>query len=405
MKLPIKNAVLKNSWNEGGDITQFFGQNNPIDYKKWGLKGHNGLDLVNKNNPDDSIYSVEKGVLIKQEYKKNSYGNLATVWNKENSRAWAYAHLANFDNALKVGSEVKEGQRIGKMGNTGNSSGKHLHLELIPVDKNGVRTQRNNGYGGVIDPLPFLKNINNNMKNYLEVNKKIIEDFTKHHSDVFGSRTADYIHLETKIAGEGIRERFRVLIRKIRDLRGREIPNSNLIQKELKKVKEENEMLTSDIVNNINACNIDKANLNEQIEKLQKLNGKWAKDFNGELEKAKNSLEVKYLNQIRELQKQIQNTQSFDFNKLFIGISRWWTSEGGSDLVLGGVLSLIIALLPSLLQLINQNVPEEIIYFSILPLLNSLVATFRKNSSKEVIKKYESQIDNIEAIIKNNKIK
>ena len=39
-----------------------------------------------------------------------------------------YAHLANV--AVKVGQNIKIGQKVGVMGATGNASGAHLHLEL-----------------------------------------------------------------------------------------------------------------------------------------------------------------------------------------------------------------------------------------------------------------------------------
>jgi hypothetical protein len=179
------------------------------------------------------------------------------------------------------------------------------------------------------------KNTNNNMKNYLEVNKKIIEDFTKHHSDVFGSRTADYIHLETKTPGAGIRERFNVLIKEIQR-RKYEESYYELIQKELEKAKEENEILTGDIVNNINACNIDKADLNDKIQTLQELNGEWARDFDEELEKAKKEFKKNYIPEKLEVQG-LPNWQRYAFDFLRNG-----SALIGSFFALDSVSSLIM---------------------------------------------------------------
>lgn len=48
---------------------------------------------------------------------------------------------------MKVGQVVATGQRIALSGNTGNSSGPHLHFE--------IRTTAN--YGSAIDPVAFLR--------------------------------------------------------------------------------------------------------------------------------------------------------------------------------------------------------------------------------------------------------
>ena len=53
-----------------------------------------------------------------------------------------YAHMSRID--VSVGDEVKSGQIVGAVGNTGHSTGPHLHLEIHPDG------------GGPIDPLPWL---------------------------------------------------------------------------------------------------------------------------------------------------------------------------------------------------------------------------------------------------------
>ncbi len=56
-----------------------------------------------------------------------------------------YAHLSRI--SVKVGQVVATGQRIALSGNTGNSSGPHLHFE--------IRTTAN--YGSAVDPVAFLR--------------------------------------------------------------------------------------------------------------------------------------------------------------------------------------------------------------------------------------------------------
>ncbi|MFD0316518.1 M23 family metallopeptidase [Streptomyces flavalbus] len=72
-----------------------------------------------------------------------AYGN-AIVIKHGNGTYSQYAHLSKIN--VKVGQVVKTGQRIALSGNTGNSSGPHLHFE--------IRTTAN--YGTAIDPVRFL---------------------------------------------------------------------------------------------------------------------------------------------------------------------------------------------------------------------------------------------------------
>ncbi len=55
--------------------------------------------------------------------------------------------------------DVKAGDLLGFTDNTGapfESSGDHFHLGLVPLLPNGNFMYQNNGYGGAIDPVPYL---------------------------------------------------------------------------------------------------------------------------------------------------------------------------------------------------------------------------------------------------------
>ncbi|MDG9720751.1 M23 family metallopeptidase [Streptomyces sp. DH24] len=73
-----------------------------------------------------------------------AYGN-AIVIKHGNGTYSQYAHLSRID--VRIGQIVKTGQHIARSGNTGNSSGPHLHFE--------IRTTPN--YGSAVDPAAFLR--------------------------------------------------------------------------------------------------------------------------------------------------------------------------------------------------------------------------------------------------------
>lgn len=72
-----------------------------------------------------------------------AYGNAIVIKNGDGVYS-QYAHLSRID--VKVGQQVTTGQHIAQSGNTGNSSGPHLHFE--------IRTTPN--YGSAVNPVNFL---------------------------------------------------------------------------------------------------------------------------------------------------------------------------------------------------------------------------------------------------------
>ncbi len=135
-------------------LTQGFGQN-PANYAKFGLKGHNGLDYGLPIGTD--VIAPHAGKIIEAATDPTGYGNYLKIENdKEGS---VLAHLQDW--LVNVGDVVTEGQLIAHSDNTGNSTGSHLHwgYYLLPRD-------RQNGYAGFIDQLPLLtENISNTSSN------------------------------------------------------------------------------------------------------------------------------------------------------------------------------------------------------------------------------------------------
>jgi len=98
-----------------GVVTSEFGVRNG--------KYHYGIDL--RLNVGDAIYSAFDGVVRISQYSP-SYGNVMVV-RHENGLETLYAHLSK--RMYKPGQPVKAGQKIGLGGNTGRSTGPHLHFE------------------------------------------------------------------------------------------------------------------------------------------------------------------------------------------------------------------------------------------------------------------------------------
>lgn len=136
-------------------ITQEFGVNSDY-YKKFGLTAHEGLDLI-PTGTDWTVYALEDGVVVKDEdnARSGAYGVNCTIWHTSINKATQYCHMEF--NLVENGMKVTKGQAIGKMGSTGNSTGAHVHLNLFETDGSGTRLNKNNGYLGGINPLPFLE--------------------------------------------------------------------------------------------------------------------------------------------------------------------------------------------------------------------------------------------------------
>jgi len=156
-------------------ITQRFGENPQI-YKRFGLKGHNGIDFRTKY-PDTPqgrryIYAVKNGrVLVIKNQGSSGYGLYIRLAH-EGTEQTVYAHLAR--SYVNVGQVVKQGDKIGLTDNTGFSTAAHLHFGYRP---NGFNY--NNGYRGYVDPLLLLKKPISEISINREIIKKKIIDLVK----------------------------------------------------------------------------------------------------------------------------------------------------------------------------------------------------------------------------------
>ena len=93
-------------------------------------KRHSGVDFALK--PGNPIYATGDGVVEKVSYEFYGYGNQVLIDHGFGYKT-RYAHLKSIN--VVEGMKVKRGERIGDSGNSGRSSGPHLHYEVIYKDK------------------------------------------------------------------------------------------------------------------------------------------------------------------------------------------------------------------------------------------------------------------------------
>lgn len=120
--------------------------------------GIHGIDLVG----DDTIYGTCDGTVTRIDYDK-SYGNFIVVKALDGRFHW-FCHLSKV--TCSVGQKISRTSKIGVMGSTGNSTGKHLHFEI---------RNSSNKYADTINPADYMK-IPNIVGSYNSSNYKLTEN-------------------------------------------------------------------------------------------------------------------------------------------------------------------------------------------------------------------------------------
>ena len=119
-----------------GWISSYFGKRtDPFTGKP---ANHTGIDFAGKHG--DPVAAVADGV-VTWSADRYGYGVMVEI-NHGNGYATRYAH--NAENLVAVGDEVKKGQAVARMGETGRATGPNLHFEVL---KNGRR----------VNPVNFIR--------------------------------------------------------------------------------------------------------------------------------------------------------------------------------------------------------------------------------------------------------
>ena len=114
-------------------------------YRKDGTTWHGALDYgVKVGTP---VYAAADGVIVKTENLTNSYGTHVVIQHDNGLRTW-YGHGTPNSFYVKEGDRVLRGQLIMLSGNTGRSTGPHLHFEVrvSPYNYSNCRVDPRNYY-------------------------------------------------------------------------------------------------------------------------------------------------------------------------------------------------------------------------------------------------------------------
>lgn len=130
---PVSSYTLSATFGKGGSM--------------WSHK-HSGQDFAVPVGTQ--VDAVSAGTVVKAGPNGGgdgpAYGNAIVIKHANNTYS-QYAHLSKIQ--VKIGQKVAKGQQIALSGNTGNSSGPHLHFE--------IRTTPN--YGSAVNPVAFLRKV------------------------------------------------------------------------------------------------------------------------------------------------------------------------------------------------------------------------------------------------------
>ncbi len=123
-------------------------------------KAHEGVDL--RAASGTKVMAAADGVVVYVGFEAKGYGNYIRVRHGAKGAQWDtfYAHLRDVP-VLKVGASVRKGDQVGVSGNTGNSTGAHLHFEVRLVKADGTWDTTAPGaiYNGCIDPVTFFNGL------------------------------------------------------------------------------------------------------------------------------------------------------------------------------------------------------------------------------------------------------
>lgn len=137
-------------------VSQKYGERK-LYYARFGfLLGHEGVDWATPVGV--KALAPFDAQVLRAGWDK-SYGWHIVLWDKKQLCAVWYCHLSKIK--VTVGSNVKMGANVALTGNTGNSTGAHLHVNFVETTATGGRKNLLNGNKG------FLNILDTNLVNWV----------------------------------------------------------------------------------------------------------------------------------------------------------------------------------------------------------------------------------------------
>src|SRR5699024_5526031 len=135
----------------GGISSGFGGRDSPGGV---GSSDHKGVDIAASKGSTASaaasgvVSTVTSGCSEGDSSCGGGFGNFIVVTHNIDGKTYStlYAHLSN--TSVSQGDKVSQGDSIGAVGNTGGSTGAHLHFEVHPGGYEGR--------GSAVDPMNYL---------------------------------------------------------------------------------------------------------------------------------------------------------------------------------------------------------------------------------------------------------
>ena len=118
-------------------------------YIKFGLAGHEGVDWATPVGVK-TLNPFQKARVLRAGFD-SKYGWHVVLWDMKQLCAVWYCHLSKI--LVRVGEDISLGKAVALTGNTGNTTGAHIHVNFVETTSTGGRKNIFNGYKGFLNIL------------------------------------------------------------------------------------------------------------------------------------------------------------------------------------------------------------------------------------------------------------